>query len=363
MRRNNYALDLLSQKYSGIIQSTTSAVSKQSSPTLDANINSLAAFNAAAHAKNQAGKEALKAVLPVLEKRPTDVGLLLVVIQLYVLSGNHGAAITLLESFFNRLAQSSTSSDLDVRHAPGLVATIVSLYSARGQAGPARSELAKAAKYWQQRSKESSASISERSLTHLYKTAGTALLQSHNPEDLALARDIFSELHSQDQEDRYTNAGLVAALASTKTDSISDDLLSGLTPVERLVAGVDISALENAGVAKPPVSAAPTSSKRAADTPAAPKKSKKLRASKTPKDFDPDKKIDPERWLPMKDRSYYRPKGGKKAKAKQAMLTQGGVVDESRDSSISRPGTPAVDVVKAGGQKKNNKKKGKGGKW
>lgn len=360
VRRNNYALDLLSQKYSGIIESTHSAISKHSTPTLDANINSLAAFNAAAHARNQAGKDALKAVLPVLEKRPSDIGLILVVVQLYVLGGNHGAAITLLESFFKRLSQSSSSSDLDVRYAPGLVGTIVSLYSARGQSAYARSELAKAAKYWQDRSNSTASPISERSLSHLYKTAGAALLQSHDPEDQSLASAIFSDLHKQDKEDRYVTAGLVAALASNNPSSITDSHLSALTPVDRLVAGVDVSALEEAGVAKLAVSAPPPSNKRPADSAPAPKKSKKLRATKTPKDFDPNKKIDPERWLPIKDRSYYRPKGGKKAKAKQAMLTQGGPVDE-----VSRPGTPAAEVVKAGGgqQKKANKKKGKGGKW
>lgn len=361
MRRNNYALDLLSQKYSGIIDSTSSIISKHSAPTLDANVNSLAAFNAAAHAKNQSGKDAIKAVLPVLERRPIDIGLLLVVVQLYVLSGNHGAAISLLESFFARLDKSSNASDLDVRYAPGLIGTIVSLYSARGQSAHSRSALAKAAKYWRQRSNDGSP-IPERALTHLYKSAGTALLESHDSEDHAFASDIFADLHSHDKEDRYTSAGHIAALASAKPDSITEEELASLTPVARLIAGVNVAALEEAGVAKPPVSAIPTSTKRAADAAVAPKKSKKLRKSKTPKDFDPNKKMDEERWLPMKDRSYYRPKGGKKAKAKQAMLTQGGVVDESRDSS--RPGTPAAEVVKAGGgQNKKNKKKGKGGKW
>lgn len=359
IRRNNYALDLLSQKYPGIIESTHSTIANHSSPTLDANINSLAAFNAAAHARNHAGKDALKAVLPVLEKRPSDIGLVLVVVQLYVLGGNYGAAITLLESFFTRLCQSSNESDLDVRYAPGLVGTIVSLYSARGQSGHARAELAKAAKYWRDRPTSSASPIPERSLSHLLKTAGTTLLDSHDPDDQSLASAIFSDLYSQDKEDRYATAGLVAAFASHKPSSITDSHLSALTPVERLLAGVDVSALEEAGVAKLAVSAPPSSNKRPADSAPAPKKSKKLRATKTPKDFDSNKKIDPERWLPMKDRSYYRPKGGKKAKAKQAMLTQGGPVDE-----VSRPGTPAAEVVKAGGgQKKANKKKGKGGKW
>lgn len=367
MRRNNYSLDLLSQKYAGIVESTASAISAKPSPTLDVNINSLSAVNAAAHAHNKAGKEALKAVLPVLERRSNDIGLILVATQLYVLSANHGAAIALFEALFERLSKSSNSADKDVRFAPGLVGTLVALYSARGQTSHVRTELAEAAKYWQKRQQASSGSISPRALSHLYKAAGTALLESNDPADHTLASDIFNELHSQDDSDRYTTAGLVAALATANPTSITSTQLSALTPVDRLIAGIDISALESAGVAKAPSAPAPTATKRAADTSApATKANKKIRSSKMPKNYDPAKTPDPERWLPMKDRSYYRPKGGKKNKQKQAMFMQGGVVDESRDASASRPGTPVVEAKTgggAGGAAKNKKKKGKGGKW
>ena len=92
------------------------------------------------------------------------------------------------------------------------------------------------------------------------------------------------------------------------------------------------------------------------------KKTKKLRKSLIPKDYDPNKKPDPERWLPLRDRSTYKPKG-KKAKARQALHSQGAV---GNDSENSRPATPAADVLKqkqGGGGGGNKKKKGKGGKW
>ena len=369
MVRNNYALDLLSQKYPGIISSTTAVIAKHPSPTLDTTVNSLSAFNAAAHARNTAGKDALKAVLPVLEKRPADVGLILVVVQLYVQNANHGAAIALVHSLFSRLEQSGKPEDKDVRYAPGLVGTLVSLYNARGQSTHARHELAEAAKYWRHRSQSSTSSsspISERALTHLYKTAGTALLASHDEADATLAADIFAELHNHDPEDRYTTAGLVAAYASlpARHDAITATHLSALTALDRLLANTDVAALEAAGVAKPQLPTPASASKRPADSaPAQPKHSKKLRKSKIPKDYVEGKKMDVERWLPLKDRTYYRPKGKdkKRLKAQQAMATQGGAVDE-----VSRPGTPAAEVVKAGGgqqKKAQGKKKGKGGKW
>ncbi|KAG9952299.1 signal recognition particle protein, partial [Aureobasidium melanogenum] len=358
IQRNNYTLDLLARKYDGIIRSTTSLAQ---TPTLDSATVSLSAFGAAAHARSQAGKEALKSVLPVLERRPNDIGLLLVCMQLYIHASNPAAAISLLENFFARLSSSSEASAQDVRYAPGLIGVLVSLYTSRGQQSHARSELAKAARYWRQ---HSNPPISSRALGHLYKSAGVALLESSVPADQQLAAELFTFLHEKDSSDRYASAGLVAALARANPSAIDAEKLSALTPLDRLVSGIDISALEFAGVAKSTPTSATTSQKRSAPADSAPTtkpKSKKLKKSKTPKDFDPAKKLDPERWLPIKDRSSYRPKG-KKAKARQAMFMQGGAVAEDSGAG-SGASTPAAQVVEGKSANKKSKKKGKGGKW
>ncbi|KAG9591247.1 signal recognition particle protein, partial [Aureobasidium melanogenum] len=358
IQRNNYTLDLLANKYDGIIRSTASLAQ---TPTLDSATVSLSAFGAAAHARNQAGKEALKSVLPVLERRPNDIGLLLVCMQLYIHASNPAAAISLLENFFARLSSSSEASAQDVRYAPGLIGVLVSLYASRGQQSHARSELAKAAKYWRQ---HSNPPISSRALGHLYKSAGAALLDSSVPADQQLAAELFTFLHEKDSSDRYASAGLVAALARANPSAIDAEKLSALTPLDRLVSNIDVSALEAAGVAKSTPTIASTSTKRSApsdSTPATKPKPKKLKKSKTPKDFDPAKKLDPERWLPIKDRSSYRPKG-KKAKARQAMFMQGGAVAEDSGAG-SGASTPAAQVVEAKSANKKSKKKGKGGKW
>ncbi|KAG9852148.1 signal recognition particle protein, partial [Aureobasidium melanogenum] len=358
IQRNNYTLDLLAHKYDGIIRSTASLAQ---TPTLDSATVSLSAFGAAAHARNQAGKEALKSVLPVLERRPNDIGLLLVCMQLYIHASNPAAAISLLENFFARLSSSSEASAQDVRYAPGLIGVLVSLYTSRGQQSHARSELAKAAKYWRQ---HSNPPISSRALGHLYKSAGAALLESSVPADQQLAAELFTFLHEKDSSDRYASAGLVAALARANPSAIDAEKLSALTPLDRLVSNIDISALEAAGVAKSTPTIASTSTKRSAPSdsmPATKPKPKKLKKSKTPKDFDPTKKLDPERWLPIKDRSSYRPKG-KKAKARQAMFMQGGAVAEDSGAG-SGASTPAAQVVEAKSANKKSKKKGKGGKW
>jgi signal recognition particle subunit SRP72 len=360
LKQNKFASDIQSLKYEGTAESTRVALSKVTLPSTDALYTSMGVVNAAAHARNQTGKEALKHVLPVLERRPHDVGLLLTTVQLYVLTNNLAAATALLEKFLAQLEQSAEHHD--ARFAPGVVGTLVSLYRKQGRKAPLRSELAKAASYWRRKSK-----AQPPGLTHLYKAAGSALLESNEAEHQELAREIFMRLREQDSSDRYAAAGLLAA----SPEQASPDHLSTLTPTDRLLSHVDAEALENAGVAtiaSSSTTSATTTKKRPADENKT-SQPKKLRKSRIPKDYDPSKTPDPERWLPLRDRSTYRPKG-KKGKARQALLSQG-AVSTAVESDGSRPATPRPDVVKGkapggggggggGGQKK---KKGKGGKW
>ncbi|KAF8861334.1 hypothetical protein BDZ45DRAFT_713321 [Acephala macrosclerotiorum] len=353
LKLNKYAIDIQSQKYSGVAYSTASVISKSPAPTISPYVNTLSVINAAAHANNESGKASLKAILPLLEKRPNDVGLILVIIQLYILTNNPGPAINLLETFFKRLEESTAPQDQDVRFAPGLVAVLISLYRVSGRKAPIRTELAKAATHWRRKSKPS---------VSLLRAAGTALLESSNPEDLSTAGEIFTSLRSQDPNDRTAIAGYIASYATTDLSKVSSEL-DKLTPVSRLVSGIDAEALEEAGI--PTFTpAVPASKKRAADTetqkPAQEPKKRKIKKSKMPKDFEEGKKMDPERWLPLRDRSSYRPKG-KKGKKKANDLTQGGVVKEEESLELAGgAGTVKVEKTQGGGGGgKAKKKKGK----
>lgn len=318
-------------------------------------VNMAAVLNAAAHARNaQTEKAALKEIVPLLEKRPNDVGLLLTITHLYVITNNYAAATHLLESFFKRLEQSGSASDLDVRFAPGLVAALVSLYTQQGRPGAAKSELAKAAEYWRKPHKSKTEAPSKA----LMVAAGTALLDTHHPENIKAAGEIFRGLYDQDKEDRAAIAGLVAAYSISDPTSIPDDLLSYLPEASRLVSDMDANELERAGVPSGTLSTADTAiqaTKRRLTRSKSVSRTKRLRKARMPKEFIEGKKMDPERWLPMRDRSYYRPKG-RKGKKKMDGLTQGGIVAEDR-------GTPAAQEKKGGADKAKNKKKGKGGKW
>ena len=336
-------LDLMVHKYGGVIKSTTRRLSEDSSPTTSATINSASAANAAAHAQNQLGKLGIKSILPLLEKRSKDVGLVATIVQLYVLTKNHGAAIQIMEKFLQRLDETKVEADQDVRFAPGLVAMLVSLYSIEGRKSHIRTELAKAASYWRHKSKGSS---------KLLRAAGFTLLESGNAQELENAGEIFDGLHKQDPSDRFANAGLVAAYAITNPSRLTHET-EQLTAINRLAAGVDIKALESAGMPQVVQNASSVLSRKRAATENAKPPKKRMRKARLPKDYDPNKKPDSERWLPLRDRSTYRPKG-KKGKQKQAALTQGGVNEKVAENlSVDKPKAGVI----GGKSKKKNKKK------
>lgn len=356
LRQDEYVISLLSQKVAGVASSTEKVISATSAPSLAPAVNMAAVLNAAAHARNaETEKAALKEIVPLLEKRPNDVGLILTIMHLYVITNNYAAATHLLESFFKRLEQSNSASDLDVRFAPGLVASLVSLYAQQGRPGAAKTELAKAAEYWRKPHKSKTEAPSKA----LMVAAGTALLDTHNPDNVKAAGEIFKSLYDQDKEDRAAIAGLVAAYSITDPSSIPDDLLSYLPEASRLIQDVDASALELAGVPQGNLAtmniAADARKRSIAPTKPVHARTKRLRKARIPKEFVEGKKMDPERWLPMRDRSYYRPKG-RKGKKRMEGLTQGGAVAEEKASAPTQEKKAAKDQGKG-------KKKGKGGKW
>ena len=340
-------LDLLVSKHGGVVKSTDRTLTKHSPPSISAHLNKISVLNAAAHAQNQLGKFGIKHILPILEKRPLDVGLAMLVVQLYILTNNHGSAATALESLLKHLESPDTADHLDVRFAPGLVATVISLYSLQGRKSQITTELAKAASYWRHKSKPP---------VSLMQASGLGLLDSNNSEEQAIARDIFATLHQQDQNSKVATAGYVAAYALTST-SVAQQAKS-LTPTSHLISGIDVSALEEAGVPQATLGtdAQAASRKRALDEKPKPAK-KRVRKSRFPKDYDASKTPDPERWLPLQERSSYRPKG-KKGRQKAAGLTQGGV-EKGVESATGTGGKGSDGVIKAAGPGSTNKAKNK----
>jgi signal recognition particle subunit SRP72 len=347
---NVHAADLLVQKYDGIIRSASKALSQAPYPSAKPSINLLSVYNAAAHARGQTGTPALKAILPALERRPKDIGLVLTAVQLYVIEGNTTSAITTLEKSLQLLEGSISEQDKEVRFNPGLLGILVSLYKLEGRKVQIRAELAKAAAYWRDHAEAPSS---------LLRAAAVSLLHSSDRPDLATAGEVFKALYQKDRNDRFAVAGYVASQATLDYAKIESQVDS-LPPIDDLISDVDVGALESAGILPP----ASTTAAAAAAIAGARKRTsgdkqgrakKRVRKSRLPKDYDPSKTPDPERWLPLRDRSSYRPKG-RKGKQRAAERTQGGMVNEKAEESPA----PAAQQQKPQGGGGANKKRKKG---
>ncbi|EFR03252.1 hypothetical protein MGYG_06254 [Nannizzia gypsea CBS 118893] len=349
LNRNAFVIDLMVQKFDGVSRSTSKTLSRPSSTTLSSDINSLAVFNAAAHTQGAEGKNAIKKISSLAEIRPHDLGLILVLTQLHVADGNINAAISTLESFSKKLEATGDDSQMMVRFSPGLVNILVTLYRTQGRKHHINSELSKAAKYWLEKDPSYHPIL-------LLRAAAISLFNSHDSADISTATGIFAHLHSRDGTDRIATAGFVASHAIS-SPALVESPVKSLLPVQELIAGVDVSYLENAGIQLPVSTAASTlrqGQKRRA--PDAAKKNKRIRKAKN---MDPNEKVDPERWLPLRDRSSYRPRG-KKGKQRAADRTQGGVVNDKAEDGhgSSTPAKAGSQVIASTGG--TRKKKGKG---
>ncbi|KAK6364404.1 Signal recognition particle subunit SRP72 [Exophiala oligosperma] len=339
---NQATLDLRAFKFDGL-KSSRHIPGKSDTPS-DEFISSCS--KAAAVAGNGTGKAAIRKILSLLEKQPKDIGIIVTLVQLYMLNGDSTSAVELMEDFLKRLEQSAVEHEQKTRFNPVLVSLMISLYKHRDQKSHVKKELAKAAAYWRTQPNPPAS---------LLTAAGVSLLESHDEADAKLASEIFARLKEQLPNDKATAAGYVASHAAAGSSQLKSDI-DKLTPVEDLVRDVDVGSIEQAGIPQSSnalaIAQLGRSKKRGAPE-AGEGKAKRIRKSRLPKDFDENKKPDPERWLPMKDRSYYRPPKGKK-RAKRGGDTQGGVVNED----LNVDAKPAAPVASASGG--NKKKKGKG---
>lgn len=157
-------------------------------------------------------------------------------------------------------------------------------------------------------------------------------LKFHNQES-AKSNELLTKLNTYQSDD------LISIVLS---DDSSDS--SKLQPVEELTTGLDLEELISNGIGK--------LSKEQIIKPSSSKiTKKKISRNKKPKSFDENKLPDPERWLPLKDRSTYRPKKGKKKLNKD---TQGGVADNITEENMASKGkapTPAPKKSKKKGRK------------
>jgi signal recognition particle subunit SRP72 len=297
----------------------------------------------AADARLAQNGDALRTCQRLMKSRPLDLGLVLAAIQLHLRKKDTGSAAAALESYLRRLESQGGAEHAHVRFLPGLVALAVSLYRVWGRGRQARAELAYAA--------EHHAKTKGVLSTGLLREAGLELVTSLDEADAAVAGTAFNEVLKMVLDDVLSMAGSVAA-ASTTGDTAREKYVDQLPASRELVGDADIRSLLGAGVVS---TTSPAGQAKRKHSPMQTEGLTKKRRRRMPKNVEDGKQPDPERWLPLRDRSSYRPKG-KKGKKKAHEATQGGVVKEEETLELVG-GAGAVKVEKASNAPSKKKKK------
>ena len=147
----------------------------------------------------------------------------------------------------------------------------------------------------------------------------------------------------RDHPSNVCTQAVLAALCSATSASDAAHYSSSLPSVSSFTKNVDSQKLEAQGIPSIATQLAPPKPR----TIVTKKRKRRVRGRKV---FDTAQEVDPERWLPLRERSYYKPTKSKKRKTGGA--TQGGAVEAD---NMTRSG---VDTKKAdtGGKKKKNRK-------
>ncbi|KAG6031543.1 hypothetical protein E4U41_007534 [Claviceps citrina] len=346
LARNSSIISLLSHKPGGV-KKRAYGVADQPRPTISrSEMNNMSVIGAAAGTHGIPEKDVLKSLISLSKRRSHDAGLTLIIVQLHLQRRNLGAAVYTLDSFFSRLEISANEQCRRIRFSPGLVALAVVLKRIQKRERSAKAELIEAARYWHSRPAHPALS--------LLKEAGVELVSSSSNNDIRLAGAIFEKLSGENVASPATSAGLVAALAAANTSEVAHHAAS-LPSTDSLVHGIKVDQLLNSGIL---VSSSRcfTSKKRPSSKDNNVERATKKRRRKLPKNLLEGQAPDPERWLPLRDRSSYRPKG-KKGRKKAADSTQGGLVKE--EETIGLVGGGGVKVEKAAVISASKKKKKK----
>ncbi|XP_023541561.1 signal recognition particle subunit SRP72-like [Cucurbita pepo subsp. pepo] len=225
------------------------------------------------------------------------------------------------------IAFESLSKIQDIQHMPATVATLVSLKERAGDVDGAIAVLDSAVKWW------SNAMTEDNKLDVVLQEAASFKLRHGREEDAAKLYEELVKTHGSIE----ALAGLVKTVARVDIKK-AETYEKQLKPLPGLKT-VDVENLEKTSGAKHVESAADLGASDAymVDKSKAKSKKKRKRKPRYPKGFDPANPgppPDPERWLPRRERSSYRPKR-KDKRAAQVRGSQGAVAREKHDSGVS----------------------------
>ncbi|KAK6930881.1 Signal recognition particle, SRP72 subunit, RNA-binding [Dillenia turbinata] len=225
-----------------------------------------------------------------------------------------------------QIAADSLSKITDIQRMPAMVATIVALKERAGDIDGADAVLDSAIQWW------TNAMTEDNKLGIIMQEAASFKLKHGREKDAAR---LFEEL--------VKSQGSIEALAGLVTTAAHVDVQKAETYAKKLkplpsFKGVDVDNLERTSGAKHVEGGAHVHPAEAHEEVKKEKaKKKRKRKPRYPKDFDPANPgppPDPERWLPKRERSSYRPKR-KDKRAAQVRGSQGAVVRDKHEESTA----------------------------
>lgn len=199
----------------------------------------------------------------------------------------------------------------------GAVSTLVSLYTSSGDVDSAVGVLDPAVSYWLKQPESSLNGATARlvmvesaryNLHHSRPVAAAKVLERINPKDLriiAMLISAYSQYDAKQAEEMSRSLATIEITQSIDVDALEQ--MPSFRHTRRHLQKTEATPQDHHHVDKAIVTK--------------PKKKRK-RKPRLPKNFDPSVAPDPERWLPLRERSYYR-KGRKKGVSATARGTQG----------------------------------------
>uniref|UniRef100_A0AAR2LJ90 Signal recognition particle subunit SRP72 n=1 Tax=Pygocentrus nattereri TaxID=42514 RepID=A0AAR2LJ90_PYGNA len=259
------------------------------------------------------------------EEHPESAsGIKLTMAQLYLIQGHVTKAGDILRSIE------------DYKHKQGMVSALVTMYTHEEDLDSAIDVFSQAIQYYQ--------SEQPGSPTHLSLVREAADFKLRYGRKKEAISDL-EQLWKQNTKDVHTLAQLISAYSLVDQDK-AKALSKHLPSPDTMSFNIDVDELENShGATYVRKKAAKVTGENAPKEQGQGeiKKKKKKKKGKLPKNYDPKSTPDPERWLPMRERSYYR--GRKKGKKKEQVgrgtqgATSGATAELDASKTASSPPT------------------------
>ncbi|KAJ1658936.1 Signal recognition particle subunit SRP72 [Dispira simplex] len=225
-------------------------------------------------------------------EHPQSLVLLCSLVQAYVQEHKFSSALKVLQGYLDQAPE-------EQKYSAGFLSTLLWLYNKVGDKENMTTAIHQATSYWDQDNRSSQAPNA------LLQTLGTYYLMDNEP---ARAVTYFKPLVQRNPTDYHVMGLWLLALVDVDWEAAQEHA-SELPSVPRTADGITAEKLE-VQVAQQRADSPKPQAKRAGKTAkvpdATPSESSK-KPKPLPKNYDPTAKVDPERWLPLYQRSYYKP--------------------------------------------------------